>query len=83
MFDYRHRPEESPLIWCTHCKELRPRRDSDHVMETVFRIDRAGIFPYGTCQAHAAVHAQSKPVQRNRTPKDVVVATVPSFLFSD
>ena len=50
--DWRHKPEQSPVIWCIKCKDFRDIKKCKRVMRTVFAVTHVGLFPYGLCHKH-------------------------------
>lgn len=52
MLDYRHKPEESPVVWCLVCNGLVNAANASKTMSTVFSVTKTGIYPYGKCNLH-------------------------------
>lgn len=53
MEDYRDNPEDSPKVWCIHCKKLVHATDRHIKMRTVFCMTSSGLYPYGACKPQA------------------------------
>lgn len=59
MLDYRHKPQESPVVWCLVCNRIVNAKDAWKKMSTVFCVTKTGIYPYGKCALHRPVGQES------------------------
>ncbi len=52
FLDYRGHPQDSPFVWCIHCKHLCSTHGNAYTMRTAYHPTETGIYPCGICDAH-------------------------------